>query len=96
MNKRKLLAKIAAGSHNIAFHDMVALVEAFGFRESRVKGSHHVFTHRDIPELVNLQQDLSERLGLKVEIRQNSHGRGRLVLHFASHDELNDLVARLA
>lgn len=34
---------------------MVKLVEAYGFRLSRVKGSHHIFVHPDIPELVNLQ-----------------------------------------
>jgi hypothetical protein len=34
---------------------MVALVEAFGFHLSRVKGSHHIFVHPQIPELLNLQ-----------------------------------------
>jgi len=31
------------------------LVRAFGFRLSRISGSHHIFTHPRIPELVNLQ-----------------------------------------
>ena len=35
---------------------MVRLVEGFGFSEARVAGSHHVFTHPQIPELVNLQE----------------------------------------
>jgi len=35
--------------------DMVTLVEAFGFRRDRTSGSHHIFVHPDIPELVNLQ-----------------------------------------
>lgn len=56
MDKRKLLAKVLAGSTNISFHDMIALVEAFGFRLSRIKGSHHIFVHPQIPELVNLQE----------------------------------------
>ncbi|MFH1038971.1 MAG: type II toxin-antitoxin system HicA family toxin [PVC group bacterium] len=34
---------------------MVALVEAFGFILSRTHGSHHIFAHREIPELINLQ-----------------------------------------
>lgn len=55
MNKRKLLQKILDGSKNIRFQDMVALAQAFGFRLARVSGSHHVFTHPRIPELVNLQ-----------------------------------------
>ncbi|MGB3419224.1 MAG: type II toxin-antitoxin system HicA family toxin [Dolichospermum sp.] len=31
------------------------LVEAFGFSLSRINGSHHIFTHPTIPELINLQ-----------------------------------------
>ena len=56
MNKRKVLEKALAGSKNIRFDDMVALVEAFGFHSSRVKGSHHIFVHPQIRELVNLQE----------------------------------------
>ena len=55
MKKRKLLEKILAGSKNIRFGEMVALLEAFGFRLSRVSGSHHIFEHPQIPELVNIQ-----------------------------------------
>jgi hypothetical protein len=42
MRKRKLLERALAGSKNIRFAEMVALVEAFGFRLSRVSGSHHI------------------------------------------------------
>ena len=34
---------------------MRALVEAFGFRLERVSGSHHIFAHPRVPELVNIQ-----------------------------------------
>ena len=37
------------------FNEMVTLVEAFGFRLSRVKGSHHIFVHPQVQELLNLQ-----------------------------------------
>ncbi|MBU1694359.1 MAG: type II toxin-antitoxin system HicA family toxin [Verrucomicrobia bacterium] len=56
MNKRKLLQKILNGSKNVRFQDMTLLVQAFGFRQSRASGSHHIFTHPGIPELVNLQE----------------------------------------
>lgn len=55
MNRRKLLEKILAGSKNVRFDDMVKLVEGFGFRLSRVNGSHHIFVHPAVRELVNLQ-----------------------------------------
>jgi predicted RNA binding protein YcfA (HicA-like mRNA interferase family) len=53
--KRKLLQKVLSGSKNVRFSEMVALVEAFGFRLSRVRGSHHIFVHPHVRELVNLQ-----------------------------------------
>ena len=54
--KEKLLEKILSGSNkNVRFVDMTALVTTFGFRLSRVSGSHHIFTHQGIPELINLQ-----------------------------------------
>ncbi|NQV28589.1 MAG: type II toxin-antitoxin system HicA family toxin [Rhodopirellula sp.] len=56
MKPRKLLERILGGSRNVRFADMCALVEAFGFALERVGGSHHIFAHPDIPELVNLQE----------------------------------------
>jgi predicted RNA binding protein YcfA (HicA-like mRNA interferase family) len=53
--KQKILKQILSGSKNIGFNDIVAVVEAFGFTLSRVNGSHHIFVHPNIPELVNLQ-----------------------------------------
>jgi len=34
---------------------MINLVSGLGFELARVSGSHHVFVHPEIPELVNLQ-----------------------------------------
>ena len=56
MKARKVLEKILGGSRNVRFADMRGLVEAFGFAPARVSGSHHIFTHPDVPELVNLQE----------------------------------------
>ena len=55
MNKRKLLRKIVNNPRNVRFDDLVALVKAFGFRLSRTAGSHHVYVHACVLELVNLQ-----------------------------------------
>ena len=56
MNKHRLLEKILASSKNVQFSDMTSLVEAFGFRLSRINGSHLIFVHPEISELVNLQE----------------------------------------
>ena len=56
MHERKILQKILAGSRNIRFGEMTALVEAFGFHLSRTRESHHIFARPDVPALVNLQE----------------------------------------
>ncbi len=45
---------------NVMFRDMVNLIEGYGFRQTRTRGSHHIFVHDDIPELVNLQDVAGE------------------------------------
>jgi predicted RNA binding protein YcfA (HicA-like mRNA interferase family) len=57
MKRRKLLKRLSEGQlKNVAFGDMINMVEGFGFQLVRVSGSHHIFTNPDIPELVNLQE----------------------------------------
>jgi predicted RNA binding protein YcfA (HicA-like mRNA interferase family) len=55
MNKWKLLKKALGGTDNLRFGDMVKLIEAFGFRRVRVNGSHHIFEHPNMRELINIQ-----------------------------------------
>jgi hypothetical protein len=51
---------------NVAFGDMINMVEGFGFWLGRVSGSHHIFIHPAVQELVNLQfLRLVERYNLK-------------------------------
>lgn len=57
MNPRRLLARVARGDlANVSFSDMRRLVEAFGFGLRRTSGSHHVFAHPGVRELLNLQE----------------------------------------
>jgi predicted RNA binding protein YcfA (HicA-like mRNA interferase family) len=61
MNRRKLLKKLAQGDlRNVAFADMVSLVTGFGFTLKRTRGSHHIFAHPVIAELINLQEVAGE------------------------------------
>jgi hypothetical protein len=53
---RRLLKKLLASPTNARFDDVRRLVEAFGFGLNRVSGSHHIFTHPSIDELLNLQE----------------------------------------
>jgi predicted RNA binding protein YcfA (HicA-like mRNA interferase family) len=81
---QKTLEEARAGSHNLRFRDVTRLVEGFGFRLARVSGSHHIFTHPLVPELINLQSvhgrckpyqvrqvlDLIDRYNLKLEAKR--------------------------
>ena len=55
MKKQKLLKKLLSGSKNIRFSEAVACAESFGFQLKGISGSHHIYVHPDIPELLNLQ-----------------------------------------
>ncbi|MBI2848845.1 MAG: type II toxin-antitoxin system HicA family toxin [Chloroflexi bacterium] len=56
MKRRQLLARLSQGAlHNVAFEDMVDLVEGFGFRLVRTPGRHRIYSRPGIPEVVNLQ-----------------------------------------
>lgn len=58
MRRRRLLRRLASGAlHNVAFQDMIDLVEGFGFRLDWVRESHYLFVHPDVPELLNLQPE---------------------------------------
>lgn len=56
MKPRKLLQKALASPTNLRFEEACALARAFGFRLSRVSGSHHICVHANVRELVNLQE----------------------------------------
>lgn len=55
MKAERILESVLAGSKNVSFSDFVTLVEAYGFRLSRIQGSHHIFKREGVRELVNLQ-----------------------------------------
>ncbi|HEV7425638.1 MAG TPA: type II toxin-antitoxin system HicA family toxin [Thermoanaerobaculia bacterium] len=69
MNRRRLLRRLLDGHlQNVAFRDLRDLVESFGFRLTRISGSHHIFEHARVNELLNLQDVSGE--GKPYQIRQ--------------------------
>ena len=51
----KLLRKILNNARDVSFDDLIKLIKAFGFKLERTKGSHHIFSHQQISELINIQ-----------------------------------------
>lgn len=47
------------------------------------------------PNIRHLQDDLSQRLGAKVQIQHSAKGKGRLVLSYNSLDELDGILAHI-
>lgn len=47
------------------------------------------------PDVLRLEEQVSERIGANVKIKQNSKGAGKLMIDYDSLDQLEDLLARL-
>jgi ParB family chromosome partitioning protein len=60
-----------------------------------VVGKKSAAKQQDDPNILSLQQDLTERLGAKVLIQQGAGGKGQLVISYHSLDELEGILAHL-
>lgn len=47
------------------------------------------------PDVLKLQEDLSQRLGAAVKFQQNARGKGKLVIHYNNLDELEGILAHI-
>ncbi|MFP4320935.1 MAG: type II toxin-antitoxin system HicA family toxin [Anaerolineales bacterium] len=45
VKKKKLYQKLVNNQKNVRFPDFLRVIEAFGFEQDRVKGSHRVYKH---------------------------------------------------
>ncbi len=50
---------------------------------------------REDPDIVRLQESLSERIGARVEIQHTNKGSGKLTLRYNSLDELDGILAHI-
>ncbi|MDR2569302.1 MAG: type II toxin-antitoxin system HicA family toxin [Oscillospiraceae bacterium] len=57
MNKKKLFVRIVNNQKNVQFNDFVTVIEAFGFSCVRRGGSHQIYNHPNIAELINVQDE---------------------------------------
>ncbi len=57
MKSRALLRRLARGDvANVRFSDLRRLLGDLGFEQVRVSGSHEIYAHPSVTELVNLQE----------------------------------------
>lgn len=45
-------------------------------------------------DVLQLQEEISQQLGTDIQIRAGKKGAGKLVIHYTSHDHLEELIAR--
>lgn len=46
-------------------------------------------------DTLRLQEEISAHLGTRVEIKQGNKGRGKLVIEYTSHDQLDEFLSKL-
>jgi ParB family chromosome partitioning protein len=46
-------------------------------------------------DILNLQEELAQRIGTSVQIKVGNKGMGKLVIDYSNHDHLAELIARL-
>ena len=67
MTDEKLLLRLLRGSRNIRFEDLVRVARRFGFVETRVSGSHHIFERPGVVEILNIQNVKGQAKGYQVK-----------------------------
>ncbi|MCZ2342157.1 MAG: type II toxin-antitoxin system HicA family toxin [Bacteroidales bacterium] len=84
---KKTLERVLTGTAdaNITFLEMCGLLLSLGFTE-RVRGSHHIFTHEAVAEILNLQSK-----GAKAKPYQVKQVREIIVAYgFVVNDDIID------
>jgi len=64
----KLVQRILSGRQDtsISFSEIVSLMQRLGF-SMRIKGSHRIFSQKDIDEIINLQPDGSKAKAYQIK-----------------------------
>jgi len=70
------------------------LEEAARRAQNLPKGKAKSAPARD-PNITDLERELSERFATRVELAQGRGGRGKLVIHYHSHDELDGILDKM-
>ena len=100
MGHARAVLSLAPEEQRAAAHQVVA--KAMSVRQTEVlvrrmqqQQRETIPKHRVDPDTKRLQDDLSEQIGVPVIIEHNAKGKGKLVLKYASLDELDGILAHL-
>jgi ParB family transcriptional regulator, chromosome partitioning protein len=80
---------IRVAERGLSVRETEKLVQAI--LNPKPKKSNRVKTSRDI---LRFEEELSEKFGTQVEIKPGKRGAGKLVISYASHEHLDDLLSK--
>ena len=64
-------------------------------RQTIEKQNTNTVTHRADPDILRLQSTLSDTLGVTVVIQHAADGKGKLIVHYHSLDELEGILEHI-
>jgi ParB family chromosome partitioning protein len=88
------LQQAETGAHVAAKGLSVRETEALVKRLQVAATSKHEPAGRD-PNVRKLESELADKLGAKVEVQQGGAGKGKLVIHYHSLDELDGILGHI-
>ena len=100
MGHARAVLSLAPEQQRLAAHQMVS--KSMSVRQAEVlvrrmqqQQGEAVTQHRTDPDTKKLQDGLAEQIGVPVTIEHNAKGKGKLVLKYASLDELDGILVHL-
>lgn len=80
MKPAKLLARARGNPAGLRFSELCRLAEAFGFVFQRQKGSHRIYAHEPLREIMNFQEDAGMAKAYQVRQLLDCAGRNGLTI----------------
>ena len=93
MGHARALLGLEAGDQSHAAGQVVG--KGMSVRQTEALVRHLLEAKTMDPDIRHLQDDLSQRLGTRVQIQHSAKGKGKLVLTYSSLDELDGILAHI-
>jgi ParB family transcriptional regulator, chromosome partitioning protein len=91
----KGIAQTDAARRVVARHLSVRETESLVRRLLKEHGTPTKGTRRVDPNIRQLENSLTQKLGAKVTVESGAGGKGRLIIHYSSLDELDGILTRI-
>jgi ParB family transcriptional regulator, chromosome partitioning protein len=76
---------------NLSVRETERLVQSYQHPKTKIKAGFKIAD----PDISGLQKDISDKLGAKVLLQHNKHGKGKMVIHYNNLDQLDGILSRI-